>query len=70
MNRIRRQSAGNNHPQIIHGGYETKILKFMLKLFQPVLHSLETNETENYRYALDVRKWTNANNQPNQSQQK
>lgn len=67
MNRIRRQSAGNNHPQIIHGGYETKILKFMLKLFQPVLHSLEINETENYRYALDVRKWTNANNQPNQS---
>lgn len=33
MNRIRRQLTGNNHPQIIHGGYETKILKFMLKLF-------------------------------------
>lgn len=67
MNRIRRQLTGNNHPQITDGGYETKILKFMLKLFQPVLHYLKTNKTENYRYALDVRKWTNANNQPSQS---
>lgn len=67
MKRIRRLSTGNNHPRIIHCGYETKIFKFMLKLYQPVLHPFETNETKNYRYALDVRKWTNANNQSNQS---